>query len=171
MKRTGLNLGAILVAFVVGIAINNACADSLEKMSDGELRNLVARLQEEVNNLKQKVSLLEANSGGVSECGFFMVDGLRFCATGTPVYNVEKHYTMKMTTVNNGITNTTETVHNSSDIKYDNKGRVISSLTTGTDYDYETSYVYNGKHVTYTVKYTYKKIDQVVTYVYEYDYE
>ena len=59
MKRTVLNFGAILVAFIIGIAINNACADSLEKMSDSEVRNLVARLQEEVNSLKSRVAELE----------------------------------------------------------------------------------------------------------------
>lgn len=45
MKRTVVNLGAILVAFIVGVAINNACADSLDNMSDTELRKLVSQLQ------------------------------------------------------------------------------------------------------------------------------
>ena len=59
MKRTLLNLGAILVAFIIGLAINNACADSLENMSDTELRKLVAQLQQEVNSLKSRVAELE----------------------------------------------------------------------------------------------------------------
>ena len=171
MKRTVLNLGAILVAFIIGIAINNACADSLEKMSDSELRNLVARLQEEVNALKQKVSQLEANSGRGDESGFFIVDGLRFSAEGTLAFNHTKKYTLTLTTVSNGNTPTTETVYNGADNKYDSKGRLISSVMTSTDYDYESTYAYNGKHVTNIIKYTYKKTDMVTTYVYEYDYE
>ena len=171
MKRTVLNLGAILVAFIIGIAINNACADSLEKMSDSELRNLVARLQDEVNALKQKVSQLETNTGGESACGFFIVDGLRYSASGTPIFNNVKHYSTKTTTVVNGQTTTTETYYDGAETKYDSKGRLISSISRGTDYDQETTYVYNGKKVTNTTKTTYKTMDYVSTVVYEYEYE
>lgn len=171
MKRTVLNLGAILIAFIIGIAINNACADSLEKMSDSELRNLVARLQEEVNSLKKKVSQLEANSGDDNVGGFFIVDGVRFCATGTPAYNNTKSYSMKQTVVNNGQTTTTELSFNGAETKYDTKGRLVSSISRATDYDSETTYVYNGKKVTNTTKMTYKTMDYVSTVVYEYEYE
>ena len=171
MKRTVLNLGAILIAFIIGIAINNACADSLEKMSDSELRNLVARLQDEVNALKQKVSQLEASSGGTNESGFFIVDGLRFSAEGTVAYNHTKKYTVKTTTVNNGVTTTTETVYNDAETKYDNYGRLVFSKLISTDYDLETTYSYNGKHVTYTYVCTYKNSDLKVTHLYDYDYE
>ena len=66
MKRTLLNLGAILAAFLIGLAINNACADSLENMSDTELRKLVAQLQQELNSLKERVAQLEKSNGNSS---------------------------------------------------------------------------------------------------------
>ena len=52
MKKTILNFGAIVTAFIIGLAINNACADNLGQASDSELRNLVSKLQQEVNTLK-----------------------------------------------------------------------------------------------------------------------
>ena len=87
MKKTILNVGAILAAFLIGLAINNACADSLENMSDSELRNLVSQLQKEVTALKQRVSELEGKvgSGGSTSPSLtagFDVDGLHFSNSG-----------------------------------------------------------------------------------------
>lgn len=171
MKRTALNLGSILIAFIIGLAINNACADSIENMSDSELRNLVLQLQKEVNTLKQKVSQLEGNSGSNNDIGYFIVDGVRFSPLGVPIYNKIKRYTLKSTTITNGQTTTSETIHDDTETKYDSEGRLILSISRGTDFDQETSYVYNGKIVSNTTKTTFKTTDFVSTYVYEYEYE
>lgn len=174
MKRTILNLGAILAAFVIGLAINNACADSLEKMTDSELRTLVAKLQEEVNSLKQKVSDLEANSVSSGDCGYFVVDGLRFNASGTIDANSFQRYrcTSTQTTVSGGQTiSTTVKTYDYSDTKLDSKGRVISQTVRGTDSNTENTYVYNGNHLTVNTKTTYLNQDIVVTIVTEYEFE
>lgn len=44
MKKTIVNLGLMLVVFAIGITINNACASSLDNMSDSELRSLVVKM-------------------------------------------------------------------------------------------------------------------------------
>lgn len=174
MKRTILNLGAILAAFVIGLAINNACADSLEKMSDSELRNLVAKLQEEVNSLKQKVSELESHSGSTGDCGYFVVDGIRFNAAGLLSEESFKRYSCtstQTTTYDGQITNTTVRTFDDSNTKYDSKGRVISQITEGTESNTENSYVYNGNHVTATMKVSYLNQPLVVTVVNEYEFK
>ena len=82
MKKTIFNLAAICLAFAAGLAINNACADPIESMSDNELRRLVVQLQDEIESLKKEVSDLKGkiNGGGSSstDCGEFYVDGLYF---------------------------------------------------------------------------------------------
>lgn len=143
MKKTIVNVGAILVAFCIGLAINNACADSLEKMSDSELRNLVLQLQQEVNSLKQRVAELEgkiSSSGGgnstVTASGFD-VDGLHFDNAGfveNPIdYIVQNGYTIV-----NGVRteDPTQTVQYS----YDSRGRLINQGGA--------TYSYSGKVVT-----------------------
>lgn len=82
MKKTIFNLAAICLAFAAGLAINNACADPIESMTDTELRRLVVQLQDEIESLKKEVSDLKGkiNGGGSSstDCGEFYVDGLYF---------------------------------------------------------------------------------------------
>lgn len=87
MKRTIFNLAAICLAFAAGLAINNACADPIESMTDTELRRLVVQLQGEIESLKKEISELEEkiNGGGSSsstDCGEFYVDGLYFNRNG-----------------------------------------------------------------------------------------
>jgi hypothetical protein len=91
MKKTILNLGAILLAFVIGVSINNACAGSIDNMNDSELRKLVAELQQEVNNLKDRVAELERKNRNSSSNdsrnnndigGEFIVDGMHFGRDG-----------------------------------------------------------------------------------------
>lgn len=91
MKKTIINLGLILIAFAIGITINNACAGSLENISDSELRSMVAKMQQdirslqnEVNDLKSQLAKLSASGSVGSEVGQygFVVDGLHFDRCG-----------------------------------------------------------------------------------------
>ena len=86
MKKTIFNLAPICLAFAVGLAINNACANPIESMTDTELRRLVVQLQDEIEFLKKEVSDLKGkiNEGGSSstDCGEFYVDGLYFNRNG-----------------------------------------------------------------------------------------
>lgn len=86
MKKTIFNLAAICLAFAAGLAINNACADPIESMTDNELRRLVVQLQDEIKSLKKEVSDLKGKiSGGgssSSDCGEFCVDGLYYDRNG-----------------------------------------------------------------------------------------
>lgn len=91
MKRAFINLGLVLVAFAIGVSINNACSKSIEDMSDSDLRSLVIELQSQVNELKVKVAKLEAGTGeggsGGGLGGFnggFYVGKVPFFPSGTP---------------------------------------------------------------------------------------
>lgn len=161
MKRTLLNLGAILVAFIIGLAINNACADSLENMSDSELRKLVAQLQQEINSLKSRVADLEgkvgSNSGGSASvsAGMFNVDGLWFLPSGSVCSRVKSSKgTTKQTYLGTGETTTTNTFTTMSS-SVDSQGRLIRcdyTLPEGYEYYYQT-YSYQGKVVKSTTSY------------------
>lgn len=83
MKRTIINLGLVLVAFAVGVSINNACSKSLEDMSDSDLRELVEELQNQVNDLKEKVAKMEGVTGGGFNGGFY-VGKVPFYPSGKP---------------------------------------------------------------------------------------
>lgn len=126
MKRTVLNLGAIAIAFVMGLAINNACADSLGQVSDSELRNLVSRLQQEVNTLKQKVTELESklnnSSGHTSNTDSgFEVDGIHFSKNGFPDSVIDKSV-QTYYYIRNG--QQSESVTSTFNYEYDSKGRI-----------------------------------------------
>ena len=157
MKRTLLNLGAILVAFIIGLAINNACADSLENMSDTELRKLVAQLQQEVNSLKSRVAELEgrSGSGAGAEIGMFNVDGLWFLPSGTACGRVQSSRgTTTQTYTGTGETTTTNTFTESK-TTVDSYGRITRidyTLPEGYEY-YYTENSYNGKVVKTTTNY------------------
>lgn len=163
MKKTLVNLGAILAAFLIGLAINNACADSLENMSDTELRKLVSQLQQEINSLKSRVAELEgkvSNGSGSSSTtvttGMFNVDGLWFLPTGYVCGRVKNGHTVttqKILTTGE-ITTTESEAYNVTTI--DSYGRITKSdsayLSSGFDY-YYTDYSYSGKTVTTVTAY------------------
>ena len=163
MKKTIVNIGAILVAFCIGLAINSACADSLEKMSDSELRNLVSQLQQEVNSLKQRVADLEGklgNGGGGSSAvtaSGFDVDGLHFDNAGfveNPIdYIVQNSYTIV-----NGVR--TETPTQTIQYSYDGKGRLINQG--------QATYSYSGKVVTWETSAKTDSYESKTTYEYHY---
>ena len=148
MKRTLLNVGAILSAFLIGLAINNACADSLENMSDSELRKLVAQLQQEVNSLKERVAQLEKASGnssgsssGISASGGFTVDGIFFNNAGLPECKVDYYeYTGYM--LING--DRTELTPSTVRYEYDSYGRLTKQGATTIEYSAKSySQIYN----------------------------
>ena len=63
MKKFSVNLGVIIISFAIGLAINSACADSLESSTSSvdnldlkEFKTLVANLQKEVTNLKDNLN-------------------------------------------------------------------------------------------------------------------
>lgn len=68
MKTLTLNLGTIIVSFAIGLAINSACAGSLENNSnndanniqDDEIKELVISLRDELKSLKDDLN--EANT-------------------------------------------------------------------------------------------------------------
>lgn len=129
MKKTIFNLGAILAAFLIGLAINNACADSLENMSDTELRKLVAQLQQEVNSLKERVAQLEkaggnsssGSSSGVATSGGFTVDGIFFNNAGFPESKVDYYEYTGYMLINGSRTDMTPST---SRYEYDSYGRI-----------------------------------------------
>lgn len=104
MKKTIINLGLVLVAFALGVSINNACSKSIEDMTDSELRQLVIELQNQVNELKSKVAKLEssaANSG--SNGGFdkvFYVGKVPFLPNGTPDIDLHTQVDIEMSSFN-----------------------------------------------------------------------
>ena len=162
MKKAVLNIGAIVIAFIIGLAINNACAGDLDNMSDTELRNLVSKLQQEVNNLKSKVAELESKIGNTSSSSSgsdgasFVVDGACYSKDGNRIdpidyYESNNHYS---------ITNGVKTTDGSSAFKvkysYDSNGRVSKSVTERSSSVLEINYSHSGKTSTYTSKTTYK---------------
>ena len=127
MKKTALNFGAIIIAFIIGLAINGACAGSLDNMTDTERRKLVSQLKEEVNSLKQQVAQLENKIGGFEsslsiKTSGFDVDGIHFDNSGFPEDKLD-YYEVTGYYLNNGVR--TEMTPSISKYEYDSKGRVI----------------------------------------------
>ena len=165
MKKTIFNLAAICLAFAAGLAINNACADPIESMTDTELRRLVVQLQDEIESLKKEVSDLKGkiNGGGSSstDCGEFCVDGLYFNRSGNCTSILEGYV---MHTDSNNSKSTTSLHY-----ERDEFGRVSKTIGNSTwiidgvetNTTTETSYSYNGKQVTLTY-------DNGMTNIYQY---
>lgn len=163
MKRTVINLGAILVAFIIGLAINNACADSLDNMTDTELRKLVSQLQQEVNSLKSRVAELEGKIGSGSGSGSsiggayaFEVDGVHYSMSGAycdplDYYEMVESYQI----VNGNRTDATPSVYKIS-YTYDSYGRIASMTQDMSTYTNVSQYTYSNKSVTINSKQTYK---------------
>ena len=152
MKKVIFNLGAVLIAFLIGLAINSACADSLDKMSDSELRSLVSQLREEVNSLKSRVAELERKVGNGSGSGSsaiggyaFEVDGIHFNMGGgycDPVdYSEYEYYQVK--DGNRVNSNSFITYY-----YYDSTGRLLETKSEYPTYLYEIKYSYSNKTIT-----------------------
>ena len=163
MKRTVLNLGAILIAFIIGIAINNACADSLEKMSDSELRNLVARLQDEVNSLKNRVAELEGKVGNISNSSVpagsayaFEVDGIHFSMSGSYCDPIDYYENVSSYQIVGGVRTDINTPSQRMQFTYDSYGRIASYSQNSETMEYVANYTYSNKVVTLETKQTYK---------------
>ena len=138
MNKYILNLGAIIVAYALGLAINQACADSSDTMSDIELRNLVSNLQKEVSYLKSEVADLKSqiaemknysSSAGSSNSGEFVVGELTFGRDGLPINRLSKLLS--------------QTVYK------DLNGNVINESTTSTVYTFD-SYGRQSGWITYS---------------------
>ena len=141
MKKSILNLGAIAIAFCLGISIHNSCADpdnystTRGDASTEELWAAIDALKEEVNALKSKVQTLENGTGTetASDCGSFLVDGLWYNRGG----GCESQLKSITTSISNGSSTTM-------DYHYDSQGRLSSYGNT--------TITYNGKVHTYTSK-------------------
>ena len=166
MKKTILNLGAILMAFIIGVTINNACASKIDNMSDSELRNLVSQLQQEVNSLKERVAELEEkiggssgrNSGSTSTGALFEVDGLLFFKDGNVASPID-YYTTGQNAyqiINGERSDITNTSQYSYKFNYDSKGRISSTeMDVNGHYKSITQYTYSNKTRTAKIKTTY----------------
>jgi hypothetical protein len=164
MKKTILNLGAILLAFAIGVSINNACADSIDNMNDSELRKLVAELQQEVNDLKERVAALERNNDTGGE---FVVDGMHFGRDGNctdPVdyygYSSSDDYE-----IIDGVRVSPNSHDASYHYTYDSYGRIESFWNDKTERFEKTTYSYSNKTITmeFVAKYKDKTTGQFVT--------
>ena len=163
MKRAILNLGAIIVAFFIGLAINSACADSLEKMTDSELRTLVSQLQQEVNSLKQRVAQLETQISNVGTSSpatgvGFDVDGIHFDNMGFPEDRIDYTESSSYYIINGVRTDNPTTT---SQYEYDSKGRIIkqginiysySGRTYKSTYDSQNENSTTHSEITYHLK-------------------
>lgn len=157
MKKVILNFGAILTAFIIGLAINSACADSLDKMSDTELRNLISQLQQEVNALKSRVAELEGkvNASTSGSGSSFEVDGLHFSRSGNCENPIDYYENNSSYTIINGEKTMTEGGYKIS-YAYDSYGRVSKTTQESSSYLIEYNYTYSGKTSVCTYKTTYK---------------
>lgn len=160
MKQTLLNLGVICVAFIIGLSINNACADSLDKSSDdmenstnnlenvpeGELIKLISQLQQKVDALEQRISQLEKQADNSNEVpvisdGGFVVDGIHFGRSGFPDEIID-YVESKTYRIVNGVATDINTGR--LEYEYDSKGRIFKYG------DYTISY--SGRTYTYTME-------------------
>lgn len=154
MKKTILNVGAILAAFLIGLAINNACADSLENMSDSELRNLVSQLQKEVTALKQRVSELEGKigSGGSTSPSLtvgFDVDGLHFDNSGYVEQRIKQSGLEPYSYyIIDGKKTETTSQQGGYTYTYDSYGRLSKQVLNSSSSELTLSYSYSGKSMT-----------------------
>ena len=157
MKRSLINLGAIIVAFIIGVAINNSCADSLENMSDKELRKLVLQLQEEIKSLKSRVAKLEGKTGSSSSSGSsigggyaFVVDGIHFNMDGTYCDPEDYAETVSSYTIINGVRiDSTYSAPNRISYIYDSYGRLTGTIRD----NYKQRYSYSNKTVFISTSY------------------
>jgi len=162
MKRAVLNIGAIVIAFIIGLAINNACAGDLDNMSDTELRNLVSKLQQEVNNLKSKVAELESiignasSSSSGSDGASFVVDGARFSKDGNRIDPIDYMDSSNHYSITNGVKTTDGSAPFKTKYSYDSNGRISKTISESSSSVSEINYSYSGKTSIYKSKTTYK---------------
>lgn len=163
MKRTLLNLGAILVAFIIGLAINNACADSLDNMTDTELRILVSQLQQEVKSLKNRVAELEGKVGNNSNSGVsiggayaFEVDGIHFSMGGSYCDPLDYYETVSSSQIVGGVRTDNNNPSMRIQYTYDSHGRIASYSQNSETLEYVAQYSYSNKSVTLETKQTNK---------------
>ena len=180
MKRTIINLGLVLVAFAIGVSIENACSKSIMDMSDSDLRNLVLELQGQVNELKEKVAKLEGGTdGGLGGFnGGFYVGRVPFFPSGSPDVQYASNSTSEVISYNKLTGKNDYHYITKSQTQKDSQGRLLKSTTSyevlennlGTDYyekrisDSESSYTTNTCEHVLVQESTTSKITQKVTY-------
>lgn len=170
MKYSLLKSIAVIAAFLVGVAINHSCGESMTDDSVPstmeEMWSIVRSLRTEVSTLKEQVAQLNAEvaalkstgggSSGISDCGEFFVDGLYFSRAG---YVTSKY--------KRGITQDDYSY-------YDEHGRIIRTERHSNGYSIITTYEYSGKTVTCTISQIYDPSvfpnleNSTTTTVYEY---
>lgn len=163
MKKSILNLGAIAIAFCLGISIHNSCADpdnyntTRGDASTEELWAAIDALTAEVNTLKSKIQTLENNAGSGSDSGDgeFYVGGLWFNRSG------QCSSKLKSITTSGDNMSSSKTEY-----EYDSNGRV-SRYTTNSA---EVTITYDGKVQTWTSLSTNPVDGSVSTYVQTYLY-
>lgn len=162
MKYSLLKSIAVIAAFLVGVAINHSCGESmtddLVPSTMEEMWSIVRSLRTEVSTLKEQVAQLNAEvaalkstggsgssqgnaggSGNNSDCGEFFVDGLYFSRAGYVISNLKQ-----------SITDT-----NTCDYYYDAQGRLIRTESHSNGYSIITTYEYSGKTEIRTATTTY----------------
>ena len=176
MKNKSLQAVAVLLAFFIGVAINNSCGDTYQSADESSVSALwsqVRTMQTEIEQLKTEVANLK-NGGGSSNAskGEFEVDGLWFDRDGMVRSKIKESY--GESTTDTGTIKTTST--GNSEYKYDEYGRLVESTSTSTsDLDTvtgsSTKYEYNGKVVIRTITQStqlrpdyYKSIGTIIYY-------
>lgn len=133
MKRNTLRLLAMVVAFFIGVSINNSCGESKNDGSTSvqELWNAIHALQAEIETLKPT--------------GETQIDGLYFSRAGFASSKVKKYI------------QSIQDMTYEEEYIYDNKGRLLQRI----NYNYNsgmkstTTYEYSGKKVIQTTVVTY----------------
>lgn len=153
MKYTPITIAAVFVSFVLGLAINHACADSRDMRPDSDLQSIVKQLQSDVNKLKNEIEDIKSSLPSDGTSSSYKVDGLYFDQTGFVKSKINHAETQRTTKQVNGEVSNEKYV---TLYEYDSKGRVSKYSYSSSDYSSSIIYVYDGKTVTTTMEQRFK---------------
>lgn len=162
MKNKSFQTIAVLLAFLIGVAINNSCGDSIQSANDMSityLSNQVKAMQTEIEQLKTETNQLK------QEISQFQVNGLWFYRNGA-VASKPKEWSSKSSDIfNTCVTGTYKydeygRMIESTDITY-KEGRFTDPVTTTTN-----TYQYNENTVT-IISATNDVTNRIDTYIYD----
>lgn len=153
MKYTPITIAAVFVSFVLGLAINHACADSRDMLPDSDLQSIVKQLQSDVNKLKNEIEYIKSSLPSDGTSSSYKIDGLYFDQAGFIESKINHVETQKTTKQINGEVSNEKYV---TLYEYDSKGRVSKWSYSTSDVSSNTICVYEGKTVTTTTEHRFK---------------